>query len=726
MAPLRPSAAIKDTMALYTDEQQKAFFRRSKEILEAGPVETEAFVEELRELIVFHEWRYYIRHDPVLSDYEYDRLYGMLKSLEEQYPEWVVPDSPTQRVSDELAEEFPAVAHLTPMLSLENSYNAEDLFDFDRQVRKLAGLGEDERPVYTIEPKFDGGSVALVYEGDRLLRAATRGDGVRGEEVTANMKALRSVPLTAAFSKMGIHRAELRGEALIRKDRFADINKRREAEGLPLFANPRNAATGSLRMKDPRETAARGVELFVFQLGFAEDSEGRDLTGKLGTHYDSLQFLDSLGFKVPVAEISRSEGIDKVHDIALQWEEKRESLDFEIDGMVVKVDSLALQEKCGFTSHHPRWAIAYKFKAKQATSTLLKVEYQVGKIGSITPVAKIEPVQLAGVTVSSISLHNEDFIRSKDIRIGDTVLVERAGDVIPYIVKSLAELRSGDEREIHFPEFCPVNDTDTPVRLVRAEGEAAWRCPRCVCGAQDLQRMIFHVSKDAMDIDGLGKSQIERFFDLGWIRDISDIYRLDYDKIEALEGFGKKSVEKLRVSIEKAKRNPVRRLLHSLSIHHLGKRASALLAGEIEHVMDLKDWPLERFLAIKELGPVVAQNVMEYFSEPAHLAMLERMAADGVNMVPTEEDRPKAAVSDGPLSGKTILFTGTLTQMPRAEAQKLAVAAGASLLSAVSSNLDVLVVGEKAGSKLKKAQALGTVEIWTEADFHEKINATGV
>ena len=301
MAALRPSAAIKDTMALYTDEQQKAFFRRSKEILEAGPVEAEAFVEELRELIVFHEWRYYIRHDPVLSDYEYDRLYGMLKSLEEQYPEWVVPDSPTQRVSDELAEEFPAVAHLTPMLSLENSYNAEDLFDFDRQVRKLAGLGEDERPVYTIEPKFDGGSVALVYEGDRLLRAATRGDGVRGEEVTANMKALRSVPLTAAFSKMGIHRAELRGEALIRKDRFADINKRREAEGLPLFANPRNAATGSLRMKDPRETAARGVELFVFQLGFAEDSEGRDLTGKLGTHYDSLQFLDSLGFKVPVA-----------------------------------------------------------------------------------------------------------------------------------------------------------------------------------------------------------------------------------------------------------------------------------------------------------------------------------------------------------------------------------------------------------------------------------------
>jgi DNA ligase (NAD+) len=706
---------------MYPEEKQKRFYMRSKELIASGVEETEAALQELRDMVVFHEWKYYIQNDPVLSDYEFDQLYKRLEEAERKHPEWVTPDSPTQRVSADLTDDFPAVPHSTPMLSLDNSYNEDDLMDFDRQVRKLTGLTNGEEIAYTVEPKFDGGSVAIVYEGDRFLRSATRGDGVKGEEITANMRVLRSVPLKAAFSTYGIHTAEVRGEALIRKDRFLEVNDARRDEGLALFANPRNAATGGLRMKVPEETAKRGIEVFLFQLGYAVDKDGGDKLAEIGSHSGSLELLEKLGFRVPGAALKRCTSISEVLGHIREWEEKREDYGYEIDGMVVKVDDFALQEKCGFTSHHPRWAIAFKFKAKQASSKLLKVEYQVGKIGSITPVAKIDPVHLAGVTVSSISLHNEDFITSKDIRLGDTVLVERAGDVIPYIVKPLTDLRDGTEQEIRFPEFCPINDTDEPVRLVRMEGEAAWRCPDCVCGAQDLQRMVFHVSKDAMDIDGLGRAQVEKFYELGWLRDFADIYALDYEKIEALEGYGKRSVDNLRESIERAKRNPLKRLLHSLSIHHLGKKASALLAAEVDHIMDLRDWDFERFTAIKELGPVVARNVLDFFSREKNAAMLTRMESLGVNMRATEEDKPPKRNEAGPLSGKTILFTGTLQKMSRKEAQDLAIEAGAQALSAVSSNLDILVVGEKAGSKLKKAKALGTVEIWTEAEFLERI-----
>ena len=352
---------------------------------------------------------------------------------------------------------------------------------------------------------------------------------------------------------------------------------------------------------------------------------------------------------------------------------------------------------------------------------LLAVEYQVGKIGSITPVAKIQPIALAGVTVSSISLHNEDFIKGKDIRLGDTVLVERAGDVIPYIVKSMEELRDGSESIIEFPEFCPVNTESTPVALVKEEGESAWRCPHCICGKQDLQRMIFHVSKDAMDIDGFGKSYVERFYDMGWLNDMADIYNLDYDKIANLEGFGVKSAEKLRTSIEKARKNPIHKLLHSLSIHHLGKKASKLIAEQISHVLDLQHWSREKFLDIKDIGPVVADNVIEYFNDEANIAMLHRMEGYGVNLAQTDDDKPLEVAADGIFSGKTILFTGTLTSMGRKQAEELAAKHGAKNISAVSSNLNILVVGEKAGSKLTKAKSLGTVEIMTEQEFVDAI-----
>ncbi|MEL6655187.1 MAG: NAD-dependent DNA ligase LigA [Bacteroidota bacterium] len=707
----------------YSAADQKALVTRSKAFLakEEAVVgqSVEAQLTQLRELIVFHEWRYYIQNDPLLSDYEYDHLYKQLEALEEQHPELITPDSPTQRVSSDVSNDFPSVPHLTPMLSLANSYNAEDLQEFDQQVKRMLNIPAEQDIAYAVEPKFDGGSIALVYENDQLTRGATRGNGQEGEEMTANARVIRSVPLSAKFSEHGINKAELRGEVVIRKDKFEKINQKRQEAGLSLFANPRNTATGGLRMKDPKEVAERGLEAFLYTLGFAEDAAGNNALEAIATHYESLDMLASLGFKVPADGPERKlcRNIQEVAEYCISWEAGREAYPYEVDGMVVKVNDRVLQERAGYTSHHPRWAIAYKFAAKQATTTLLDVEYQVGKIGTITPVAKTEPVSLAGVTISSISLHNEDFINEKDLRIGDQVLIERAGDVIPYIVKALDDLRDGSEEPIAWPINCPINYTEESVPLVREEGEAAWRCPNCVCGAQDLQRIIFHVSKAAMDIDGMGRRYVEMFYEYGWLRTMADVYRLPYEEIAQLEGFGAKSVENLSNSIEQAKQSPLWRLLVSLSVHHLGKRSAKLLAAEVDYIQELANWTEEDFLAIKDIGPTVAKNVMEWFSFERNVQQLRTMEELGVNMSQTEDDKPKAAVTEGPFVGKTILFTGSLQEMSRKEAQEKAAAAGAKNISAVSGNLNILVVGERAGSKLKKAQALGTVQILTEAEF---------
>ncbi|MEM8527331.1 MAG: NAD-dependent DNA ligase LigA [Bacteroidota bacterium] len=702
---------------MYSNTQQQTFYKTSKDFLKAEvPI---AQVEQLRDLLKYHEWRYYIMNDPVLSDFEYDQLYKKLEALEAKNPALITPDSPTQRVSNDLISEFLSVEHLTPMLSLANSYNAEDLKEWDEQVKKVANLPAEQDIEYIVEPKFDGGSIALVYENDYLTRGATRGNGRQGEEMTPNARVMPSIPLKAAFSSKDFQKVELRGEVLIRKDLFKKVNEKRAVEGLSLFANPRNAATGGLRMKDPRESAKRQMDAFIYQLGYAIDEQGENVLDRLSSHEESIALLEGLGFKVPRKNKERKvcKNIVEVVQFCLDWERKREQYEYEIDGMVVKVNNLDLQKQVGYTSHHPRWAIAFKFKAKQSTSKLLNVEYQVGKIGSITPVAKIEPVPLAGVTVSSISLHNEEFIKSKDLRLGDTVLVERAGDVIPYIVKSMEDLRDGTEVPIEFPTNCPVCAT----RLVKEESEAAWRCNNYECEAQVLQRMIHHVSKVAMDIDGFGESYIRRFHQLGWLNSLADIYQLDYEQIEQLEGFGRRSAEKLKKAIEKAKKNPIHRLLHSLSVHHLGKKASKLIGAEIEHVLDLQKWTEEDFTHIKDIGPIVAKNVIAFFKEEKNIELLKEMESLGVNLNQTEDDRPKVVNVDAPLIGKTILFTGSLQQMSRKAAQEKAEAAGARNVSAVSSKLNILVVGEKAGSKLKKAQALGTVEILTEEAFLELV-----
>ena len=472
-------------------------------------------IEELREVLKFHEYRYYVLSDPLISDFEYDSLYKKLEALEEENPDLITTDSPTQRVAKGLTKEFPTAQHLVPMLSLNNSYNNEDLIDFDRKAKELTGQKEIE---YCVEPKFDGASISLFYENDQLVRGLTRGDGVHGDDITPNIRQIRSIPLSARFSDHGLQTVEIRGEVLINKENFKKFNEGLTEQGIAPLANPRNAAAGTLRIKDPLEAKRRKLEAFVYHVSYyttkdgrrqmTDDSKSRSSANyHLSSHSQTLDLLWDLGFRSPAKEKKVFSDINAVIQYCNEYEAKRDDLPYEIDGMVIKVNSFELQDKMGMTSHHPRWAIACKFKARQATSKLLRVEYQVGRTGNIGPVAKIEPVHIGGVTVSSVSLFNEDLIKEKDIRIGDTVLVERAGDVIPYIVKPLIELRNGNETPIQFPKNCPsCND-----ELYRLEEEAAWRCTNINCAAQVLEKLIHFASKDAMDIRGLGVANIEKY-----------------------------------------------------------------------------------------------------------------------------------------------------------------------------------------------------------------------
>ncbi len=719
---------------MYSKEQEKYYDRLSQQVLQERNLatwlaslpegaEVESLMRALEDLLRYHEWRYYVKDDPVISDYEYDLLMKRLEALEKRYPEYASADSPTQRVGSDLLSEFPSREHLFPLLSLANSYDSADLREFDAQLKRLLNLPEGEKIEYSVEPKFDGSSLGVVYEDDRFSWAATRGDGVMGEEITANAKVIRSIPLRAAFSSKGIYRAEVRGEVLMRKDEFVKVNAEREENGESLFANPRNAAAGSLRMKDPREVARRRLVLITYRLGYVGDERGREISMPFDRHSEAVAWLTELGFRTPKQpeELKVCQGIEEAIAHCEAWERKRDSYPFEIDGMVLKVNRFDLQERCGHTAHHPRWAMAFKFKARQATTRLVDVVFQVGRTGAITPVGKLEPVSLAGATISSVSLHNEDFIRERDLKIGDKVLLERAGDVIPYIVKAMVDLRSGDERDIVFPVFCPVNHTGKPVKLVREEGEAVWRCPDCVCGQQTLRKLVFFASKDGMDIDGMGEAIVKRFFDLGWLHTFADFYRLPFGKIKELEGFGEKSAGNLLRAVEKSKSNPLHRLLQSLSIHHLGPKAARLLAARIKDVFELAEWNAERFQDIPEVGPIIARKVMEYFARKENIELLRELEELGVNVKQTAEDLP-ASERQGPLAGKTILFTGSLQQLSRKEAKSLAERAGARVLSGLSSKLDVLVVGEKPGSKLRKAKDLGTVDIWSEQQFLDKVN----
>lgn len=704
---------------MYTASEQKTLFERSKQLLETSTASTleeaSSQIEALREVIVYHEWRYYVLDQPVLSDFEYDSLFKKLETLEHSFPSLLSSDSPTQRVSNDLTDHFETVEHLTPMLSLENSYNAEDLNDFDERVKKHIGAAvSDENITYCIEPKFDGGTIVLVYENDQLVRAATRGNGAQGDNITANARAIGAIPLRANFSNYGIQKVELRGEVLIRKNLFSKINEKRSQEGKALFANPRNAATGGLRLKDPQQVRERALDAFIYQMGFAIDANGENALTQFEDHNQQIEILGNLGFKVPTLPTERAvcPNIEAVIAHCETWQAQREEYPFEIDGMVVKVNQLNLQELCGYTSHHPRWAIAFKFKAKQATTKLLDIDYQVGRTGAVTPVARLSPVDLAGATISNVSLHNADFIQDKDIRIGDTVLVERAGDVIPYIVKAMDELRDGSEKVVQYPSHCPVCSSV----LERPEGEAVWRCVNPSCEAQIVGRMIHFVSKNAMNIDGFGEAYIERFYKEGMLHSLADIYRLDYQRIAFFEGFGQRSAEKLQQAIEKTKNNPAHRLLYALGIRHIGRTNSKILIAEVEKIQDLAHWSVEQLCELKDIGPIVAQQVVDTFSRPEIIAVLNELEALGVNTKRLDSEKKKEVAADAPLAGKTVVFTGTLNQIKRNEAKEMVANAGGKAVGSVSSKLSYLVAGEKAGSKLKKAQELG-ITILTEQEF---------
>ena len=663
-------------------------------------------LEALRDVLRFHEYRYYVMNDPLISDGEYDQLFKALEKFEEKHPRQITPDSPTQRVAPALSTQFKTVQHLVPMLSLENSYNAEDLADWDRKARELSGLDDIE---YCVEPKFDGASISLIYENDLFVRGATRGDGVEGEEITTNLKQIRSLPLSAGFSRFGIQQIEIRGEVLMNKRHFKQYNEQLAEQNLPPLANPRNAASGTLRIKDPAEVGRRNLEAFLYHVSYtAALAANKHEPEALKTHAGSLQMLWDLGFRSPVHEKKVFTGIAPVIAYCQSFEEQRDDLPYEIDGMVIKVNSLPLQDKLGMTTHHPRWAIAYKFKARQGTSILRQVEFQVGRTGSITPVAKIDPVPIGGVTVSSISLHNEDFIREKDIRIGDHVLVERAGDVIPYIVKSLADLRKGHEHKIHFPTHCPVCGD----ALYKPEDEAVWRCTNMSCKAQVLERIIHFTSKDSMDIRGLGEANIRKFYELGWLRDVPSIYTLPYDEIRKLEGYGEKSVTNLAEAIEKSKDQPLHRLITALGIRYVGETTAKALARHTDHLMKLAAYSREQLQEIQDVGVKVAESIFQFFRNNDNLHMLEKLETLGLTLKSKEK-----APSGGNLAGKSFLFTGTLQRMKRSEAETWVEQNGGTILSGVSSKLDYLVVGEDAGSKLEKARKIPGIRILDEEEF---------
>lgn len=673
-------------------------------------------IDNLIAVIKHHQQAYYTENKSIISDLEFDSLFNKLLEIEAEHPLLVRADSPSKQVGSDHTEGFDTVKHLTPMLSLENTYNMEDIADFDERLKKVLTLDKTLTLEYVVEPKFDGGTTVLVYENDKLVRAGTRGNGEEGDDITANAKEIKGVLHHANFSQYGIKRIELRGETLMNKAVWQQLNEQRTQQNLPLLANTRNAATGAMRMKDAAEVKKRNLEIFVFQVSYCENNDGQQNLEQFETHYKTLQMLAQLGFNVPFEHIKLVENFNEIEALANNWELIRDDHPYDIDGLVIKLNQLPLQTKAGYTSHHPRWAVAYKFGARNATTTLNDVEYQVGRTGAITPVAKLKAVPLGGVIVSNASLHNEDFIKERDIRIGDQVLVERAGDVIPYVKQVVEGKRTGAEKPIVFPSHCPVCNTT----LVRVPGEAAWRCDNTTgCDAQLAERLVYFASKDAMDIVGLGRANIERFFEMGILKSIPDVFKLNYDQIATLEGLGTRSATKMKQAIEDAKSRPISRLLAALGIRHFGLSSAKALTAHIQNIKELCLWTIEDYQKIHDFGPKVSESLYGFFSSKPANQLLVELEALGVNLQRLEVETPQEN-ANLPLSGKTILFTGTLS-MPREAAEKLAEDNGAKLISAVSKNLNYLVVGEKAGSKLEKAQKLG-LNILTEEEFLVLVN----
>ncbi|MHA6168434.1 NAD-dependent DNA ligase LigA [Bacillus mojavensis] len=649
--------------------------------------------EELRRTINKYSYEYYTLDEPSVPDAEYDRLMQELIAIEEEHPDLRTPDSPTQRVGGAVLEAFQKVTHGTPMLSLGNAFNADDLRDFDRRVRQAVG----DDVAYNVELKIDGLAVSLRYEDGYFVRGATRGDGTTGEDITENLKTIRTIPLKMNRSLS----IEVRGEAYMPKRSFEALNEERIKNEEEPFANPRNAAAGSLRQLDPKIAAKRNLDIFVYSIAELDEMG-------VETQSQGLDFLDDIGFKTN-QERKKCGSIEEVIAMIDELQAKRADLPYEIDGIVIKVDSLDQQEELGYTAKSPRWAIAYKFPAEEVVTKLLDIELNVGRTGVITPTAILEPVKVAGTTVSRASLHNEDLIKEKDIRILDKVVVKKAGDIIPEVVNVLVEQRTGEEKEFSMPTECPECGSE----LVRIEGEVALRCINPECPAQIREGLIHFVSRNAMNIDGLGERVITQLFQENLVHNVADLYKLTKEQVIQLERMGEKSTENLISSIQKSKENSLERLLFGLGIRFIGSKAAKTLAMHFESLDNLKKATIEELLAIDEIGEKMADAVITYFHKEEMLELLAELEELGVNTLYKGPKKVKAEDSDSYFAGKTIVLTGKLEELSRNEAKAQIEALGGKMTGSVSKNTDLVIAGEAAGSKLSKAQELN-IEVWNE------------
>ena len=652
-------------------------------------------IKALREKIREHEYKYFVLDDPSISDAEFDQLMQKLIKLEAEFPELITEDSPTQRVGGEVLDEFKKVEHSSTMLSLDNAFAAEDLRDFDQRVQKNLE-GEDYQ--YVVEHKIDGLSAVMRYRNGSFELGATRGNGEVGEDITKNMKTIRSLPLK--IEEKG--EMELRGEIYLPKSEFQRLNEERLANDKAPFANPRNAAAGSVRQLDSRVAAERSLSILVYDLISHSDRE-------FETHLEVFSYLKEQGFKVNWHQSAAD--IEAVIKICEQWQEDRESLDFEIDGLVIKINKLALREKLGSTARSPRWAIAYKFPAQQKTTKIKDIEISLGRTGALTPTAILEPVQLAGSTVSRATLHNEDEIKRKDIRIGDTVLVQKAGDVIPEVVKVIKEERDGSEEEFEMPESCPVCGGE----VIRADGEAVSRCTNISCPAQRKESILHFVSRDAMNIDGVGPALIGQLLENNLIEDYADLYFLKKAHLKDLDRMGEKSSQNVIEAIEASKEREFFRVLYALGIRHVGLGAARILAENFNSIEELKAASAEELEAIDEIGPVIAESIIGFFEERQNRDLLSRLKQADIRLEKEKEQQKEKF-----LAGLKFVFTGSLNNYTRSEVKDLVEKAGGRAVSSVSSKTDYLVIGDNPGSKYEKAQELG-VEILSEAEFKDMI-----
>ncbi|MFW6162709.1 MAG: NAD-dependent DNA ligase LigA [Planctomycetota bacterium] len=665
--------------------------------------------DELRARIEHHNYRYYVLDQPEITDADYDQLFRRLQRLEEQYPDLVAPDSPTQRVGAEPVEAFGTVRHSLPMLSLDNALSEEEFREWYRRVSD--GL-DGEAFELVAEPKLDGLAVELVYEDGRLTLGSTRGDGVTGEEVTSNLRTVRAIPLRLrAGERQPPARLEVRGEVYMDKDEFLALNRRRAEAGEPPFANPRNAAAGSLRQLDPRVTAQRPLRILLYALGRVEGTD-------LASHTEELELLADFGFPVVEHRLCRS-----VEDVQAFWEAtngRREELAFEIDGIVLKVNDLGQQQRLGVRSRSPRWAIAYKFPAQQATTVIQGIEVQVGRTGALTPVARLQPVRVSGVEVSNATLHNQDEIDRKDVRVGDTVIVQRAGDVIPEVVAVVKAQRTGDERPFTMPDACPVCGS----QVERPEGEVVTRCINFACPAQVKGRLEHFASRGAMDIEGLGTRLVDQLVEKHLVTSPADLYFLSHDQLAGLERMAEKSAQNLLDALDESKSRPLDRCVYALGIRHVGQHVAEVLAGAFGSIDALMDASFEELEATYEVGPVVARSVRDFFDNPDNRAAIDRLRGGGVQFPEVERREALAEEGASPFAGKTFVFTGALEHCTRDEAEAEVKARGGRAASSVSKKTDYLVAGARAGSKLTKAQTLG-VRVLTEDEFRAMLDEAG-